>query len=361
MSKIVESLKFVRLIYRDLWKMPLGAKISYLNNFTYYVNEKIQPIEFVHFELAKNRVLRKSFLGYEKAKDYWSILNPREYACLARNKYLSHLLLESANIPCAELYAYYSNLTSNDSRVVNNYDGLINLIRANKLNCFVVKPANDSSHGDGVFICRKIVNDVNNEYLIEKSNGETISLRYFLETHDNILFESIIRQTGQFDKFNSSSVNTIRVMTALYPDDTVKIFAAFVKIGRDGSDVDNAGNGGNVDCGVELQSGVMYNVIEFNSWINRKYIACHPDSNARIDGVTIEKWSYIEKALKEFAKRIPYLKTIGWDVALTDEGPVIIEINNWWDTTGQLFIGRGWRDDVVDCYNAWNNYYQNKK
>lgn len=43
---------------------------------------------------------------------------------------------------------------------------------------------------------------------------------------------------------------------------------------------------------------------------------------------------------------------IGWDVALTDEGPVIIEINNWWDTTGQLFIGHDWRNEVVDCFNV---------
>ena len=50
------------------------------------------------------------------------------------------------------------------------------------------------------------------------------------------------------------------------------------------------------------------------------------------------------------------MKAIGWDVAITDDGPVIIEINDFWDTTGQLFIQRGWRKEVRECYLAWKKY-----
>ena len=63
--------------------------------------------------------------------------------------------------------------------------------------------------------------------------------------------------------------------------------------------------------------------------------------------------------VKSFQSRLPFLKMIGWDIALTDNGPIVIEINNWWDTTGQLFIGKGWRDKVVACYDAWKNHYKN--
>lgn len=71
------------------------------------------------------------------------------------------------------------------------------------------------------------------------------------------------------------------------------------------------------------------------------------------------KLAAIVEAVKNYQARIPYLKTIGWDVALTDDGPVIIEINNWWDTTGQLFIGKGWHKQVKECYDAWVAYYRN--
>lgn len=37
---------------------------------------------------------------------------------------------------------------------------------------------------------------------------------------------------------------------------------------------------------------------------------------------------------------------------------MIVEINNWWDTTGQLFINRGWKQQIQECYNAWSLYYK---
>ena len=50
---------------------------------------------------------------------------------------------------------------------------------------------------------------------------------------------------------------------------------------------------------------------------------------------------------------MPFCKAIGWDIAITDEGPVVIEVNEMWDRTGQYFIRRGWRNEIRDCYMAW--------
>ena len=41
------------------------------------------------------------------------------------------------------------------------------------------------------------------------------------------------------------------------------------------------------------------------------------------------------------------------DIAITDKGPVVIEVNDFWDRTGQYFIRRGWRNEIRDCYLAW--------
>ena len=73
----------------------------------------------------------------------------------------------------------------------------------------------------------------------------------------------------------------------------------------------------------------------------------------------MDNWNFICRKLKSFQQKIPFLKAVGWDVALTDNGPVIIEINDFWDTTGQLFIKKGWRESIRKCYLAW--YAQNLK
>lgn len=191
--------------------------------------------------------------------------------------------------------------------------------------------------------------------LTKKFDGQTIELNSILGEQP-LLFESFVKQSEQLASFNPSSVNTVRMMTALYPNNEVKLIASFIKIGRAGSCVDNAGAGGNVDAAIDINSGKLYNALEFNSWHNIVTITHHPDTNNPIDGVVIKDWSKIVNDLCRFQSLIPQIKIIGWDVALTENGPVIIEINNWWDTTGQLFIKRGWKKEVMDCYNAWNKH-----
>ena len=69
--------------------------------------------------------------------------------------------------------------------------------------------------------------------------------------------------------------------------------------------------------------------------------------------MVIENWDSIKKQVLQFQEAFPFCKAAGWDIAITDEGPVVIEVNDFWDRTGQYFIRRGWRNEIRDCYFAW--------
>ena len=321
---------------------------------------KLSFQEYDHYKLAnRNPEFRKTFLPYAKAEEYWEILNPKKYACLARDKYIGHCLLESVGIPTSNLIAYYNpEGASTTGKVVINYDEIADLLITSGYNTFVIKPASDSAHGEGVIICRELIKN-GKELIIRKTDGSKIGLRQLLRDTP-LLFETLIYQTAEFASFNKTSLNTVRIMTALYPDHTVRVFAGFLKIGRIGSDVDNAGSGGNIDCGVNVETGQLYNTVQFNSWDDIIKIKEHPDSKVKLEGYYIKDWNKIKERLQYFQGLIPQLKTIGWDVAITDDGPVIVEINNWWDTTGQEFIDRGWAPEVKDCYDAWVKFYSKK-
>ena len=321
---------------------------------------QVSLIEYCNFKLyQQDNGFRNDFLSYSRAMHYWEILNPTRNANLARDKFISHCLLHSVGIPTAKLIAYYNPETASTSDLIaNSYESLSCLIKKSGLKTFVIKPSKDSAHGHGVIVCRELMYK-GNELLIVKSKGEVIPLRDILG-NESLLFEEKIEQTTQAKSFNSSSLNTVRIMTALYPDKSVKIIAAFLKIGREGSDIDNAGQGGNVDCGVNVNNGILYNTIQFNSWQDITSIAKHPDTGTQLEGAKLEHWDYIKQKLCYYQGLIPQLKVIGWDVAITDKGPIIIEINNWWDTTGQAFIAFGWKPKVEDCYNAWKTFYHNR-
>ena len=36
---------------------------------------------------------------------------------------------------------------------------------------------------------------------------------------------------------------------------------------------------------------------------------------------------------------------------------MIIEVNDFWDRTGQYFIQHGWRKEIRDCYLSWREYW----
>ncbi len=320
-------------------------------------NRLISFEEYENYKLySRNNEFRINFLSYRLAEYYWEVLNPRTYACLARDKFIGHCLLDSVGIPTAKLIAYYNKESAVSSTLIGkDYEDIINLLKSSSVQSFVIKPAKDSAHGTGVIVCRRLI-EKKGEYFIRKFDGSEISLKKLLGDVP-LIFEETIIQIDQLRNLNESSLNTIRIMTALYPDSTVNVFAAFIKIGRHGSDIDNAGSGGNIDCGVNVETGKLYNAEQFDSWSNIKKIQFHPDSNAELNGMKIKNWHSIIAKLKYYQGLIPQLKIIGWDVAITDGGPVIIEINNWWDTTGQEFIDMGWAGEVENCYNAWVKYY----
>ena len=77
------------------------------------------------------------------------------------------------------------------------------------------------------------------------------------------------------------------------------------------------------------------------------------NSRPGLNKTTAEYFSRSRKMIKKYQQSCPFIKAVGWDVAITDDGPVIIEMNDFWDRTGQLFIGKGWRHDIRDCYLEW--------
>ena len=83
----------------------------------------------------------------------------------------------------------------------------------------------------------------------------------------------------------------------------------------------------------------------------------HPDTGVQIEDVVINDWEVIKEKVIKFQKAFPFVKAAGWDIAITDNGHVIVEVNDMWDRTGQLFIRRGWKPEIEECYNAWKKYY----
>lgn len=342
----------------DIAKKNNRSFISIIKEYNFYRKTRCLFFnEYLDYEFEKQSDdFKKSFLGVAEEGVYLEYLNPFKYYILARNKYLSHVALEHAMVPMPQLYCMYNPESGRESDLRISYDlaSTLNILKSVNTKEFVIK-APEGSHGESVFAVRNIIfND--SDAVLETVNGENITLSSLVQKGYPLLFEEKILQTKQISDFNPSSVNTIRFMTTLMPSGEAKIIAAFIKIGRTGAFVDNAGSGGNVDAGINIETGEIYGAIAFNGFRNCTDINVHPDTKVQLNGVVINNWSEICKEVCKFQQRFPFLKAVGWDIAITDSGPVVIEINDFWDRTGQLFIKRGWREGIRECCLAWLKY-----
>ncbi|MDD2490483.1 MAG: sugar-transfer associated ATP-grasp domain-containing protein, partial [Bacilli bacterium] len=55
----------------------------------------------------------------------------------------------------------------------------------------------------------------------------------------------------------------------------------------------------------------------------------HPLTNVNIVGFKVPKWQEVINLAKKAAQEIPELGIMGWDVAITKEGPLLIEANQY--------------------------------
>lgn len=214
--------------------------------------------EYYDFEFEKrDEDFRCSFLGLNEQRFYLEYLNPVKYYSLARNKYLTHKILENTGVRKAELYCYYQPEARyiTEDGIASDLKGVLNILKRRNVHSCVIKTT-ESSHGDNVWVIKSIAYQ-DGDAVLSRFDGQDQLLSSLLG-EEALVFESVVHQTEQLSTFNESSVNTVRFMTTLWPDGSAKVIATFVKIGRAGKCVDNAGNGGNVDAAVDVETGRVY-------------------------------------------------------------------------------------------------------
>lgn len=138
---------------------------------------------------------------------------------------------------------------------------------------------------------------------------------------ERLFLEDVIVQHPAMAALCPRSVNTIRVMTVCAGGRAELLYAG-VRIGA-GADVDNFHAGG-VGVGVDLDTGLLR-----GDAINkdREIFHSHPITGIVFDGYQIPMWDEVRRVCLEAATVNPHIHVVGWDVALTPEGPTFVEGN----------------------------------
>lgn len=146
-----------------------------------------------------------------------------------------------------------------------------------------------------------------------------------------------VKQHPDMASFNPSSLNTLRIGTFITKpqhgsndEPEVHLDYACFRVGRAGSNSDNWATGGLL-IDIDLETGQLKRG-RFAQEFGGAFVDEHPDSKLAFGGLKVPYWDEAIALCLHIAKALPSVRSVGWDVAITEEGPLIIEGNCPWST-----------------------------
>jgi hypothetical protein len=168
---------------------------------------------------------------------------------------------------------------------------------------------------------------------LQGSNGEGFRLVWTAEELDapaaeNSLAGAYVRAAPYAREIFAKSLNTLRVLTFREPGGDPEIGAALHRFGaeRTGS-VDNFAAGGLV-AEIDPASGRLATALYVGDGNRIRETDHHPDTGAPIAGVVVPGWPEVRATVLRAMHAFPYLRYVGWDVAVAEDGVCLIEGNN---------------------------------
>lgn len=144
---------------------------------------------------------------------------------------------------------------------------------------------------------------------------------YLSEKGSGVL-EDFLLQHPEMSRLYPHAVNTVRIVTILNHG-IPKILFTYLRIGNGGKSVDNFNNGGLMSPLAKGTGEVLLPAVDKAGSIHET----HPYSGTRIIGFRVPLWENCLALVKAAALIVPEAGYIGWDVAITPDGPVLIEGN----------------------------------
>jgi hypothetical protein len=253
------------------------------------------------------------------------LLNPQQAEVVPFNKWVAALYFETLGLRVPACHGYYHRcrgMRRDGRRLVGAVD--LAALLSELPGGVAIKPI-DASHGRDVTII--VAYDAASGRLT-RANGRVLPLPAFAATLDAsdegwVVQERIV-QHPVLAALHPQSANTVRVVSLTGEGGVPAPVAAVLRIGTGGAEIDNT-TGGGIVAPIELATGrcgkaiSRYRVTEHTR---------HPDTGALIEGLVVPYWPQVLALVVRAHALLPFPRTLGWDIALDEREPVLLELNS---------------------------------
>jgi hypothetical protein len=280
-----------------------------------------KPHHYIRYELFNKMIDKEAILDYIPPYFHYSFYSDLIYKDLDRDmyddKYQMFKILKNKGIDTPEVIAIYDNgvFKSSNEEIIGEEVLVSQFQNGDKI---FLKPVFGQG-GKGIVVLK-----INNGVITYKGNVvQSGNIHTLLSGRTLYVIQKGIVQREDINQICADSVNTLRCVTQ-WIDNEPRLSVCVMRIGRNGSDVDNSSQGG-LSVQIDENTGRLYKygTAELGGGLYEK----HADTGFKFEDFQIEGWEQIKKQIIGYAKAIPEIKELAWDIAITRDGILAIEIN----------------------------------
>ena len=282
----------------------------------------------------------KDFVGWRLGQGLNLALNPRVAVLPAWDKLSFALIATAAGLPIPPIRAYFHRCGFRSAALGTHLDSkqaVASFLRDPSVYPLFAKPSfSQQSYGSAYLAGYDRAAD-----RMVMLDGNTLSIDEFLtrleqpveyqyhKPESGFLFQSPLTLAPEIRAMtNWPAICGVRVICINESAGARPIRAAW-KIALPPNHMDNFGMGdqGNLLANVDLETGAISKVIG-GFWPKTHVYNRHPVSGRSLDNFFLPGWGQVLDACKRGGAAFPLMKIHHWDFALTDQGPMILELND---------------------------------
>jgi hypothetical protein len=276
-------------LYADLLFASIKYNVSILDYFEYSFYEK-------------NKEERSQYAGHGFMYEYQLKMNPKKYRDVLSNKIA---FLKYFDAFAGRQWASLEMLEKNPELVenfLNNKEGKV-VLKYSKGQC-----------GKQVSV-------------VETKNITAQDLLNMMKKNNFDLLEAFVVQHDEMMKMAPNGLNTVRIVTQYISNTEVQIIGTSLRLSIY-SNIDNL-NAGNIALSLDMETG---RTINSGLYIDhtKENVTTHPLTGLELTGFKVPFWEECKALAKKAAALTPENKSIGWDIGITNDGPLLIEGNHDW-------------------------------
>jgi hypothetical protein len=254
------------------------------------------------------------------------------------DKSIFYKYCQQANLPIPELYAIFFNTTAGWSYkkpIIKSELEWIAFIKEDLPSEFVIKPSK-GSHGEALHVYKKSDDGIIDAQGMVVNEKEVYNSMHSNKNYDSFVIQERLKNHIDFNQISSSNyLHSLRVITFIDHSGRCKILHAglFLILGKNVISNQRYGQTGNLRIRISIEKGILeYGIASNEKNGGYKKIVRHPETGVKFEGFQLPFWEDARALAQEAALKFLPTRTIGWDMAITPKGVIIIEAQDLYDS-----------------------------